>query len=101
MNDYPAGYSKVAGIESLDPDFLIYKKFQWLHNYALLHLQDELSELQAELEAFDQWEDRDGEPRRMASRRLDYGRRDSRRRELMGQIHQKLEQYGKPNHSRS
>ena len=94
MNEYSSGYGKVAGIESLDSDFLIYKKFGWLHNYALLHLQDELNELQEELESFDQWEDRDGEPRRLTSRRLDYGRPESRRRELMISIHQKLQQYG-------
>ena len=96
MSDYIRGYGKVAGIINLDPDFLIYKKFGWLHNYSLLHLQDELNELQEQLEAFDQWENRDGEFRRMTSRRLDYGRQDSRRRELMALIHQKLQQYGKP-----
>ncbi|KAL6713931.1 hypothetical protein ACLMJK_008425 [Lecanora helva] len=93
VDEYPTGYSKVAGIENLDSEFLIYRKFGWLHNYALLHLQDELNELQEELEAYDKWEFRDGQPRRMTSRRLDYGRQESRRKELMSQIHQKLKQY--------
>ena len=95
VNECTQGYGKVAGIENLDPDFLIYKKFGWLHNYALLHRQDELNELQEELEAIDQWEYRDGEPRRMTSRRLDYGRKESKRKELMDKVHLKLEKYGK------
>jgi len=75
-------------------DFLIYRKFGWLHNYALLHLQDELAELQAELESLDLWEERDGDIHRLVSHRLDYGRPKAPRRDLMGKIHKKLAEYG-------
>lgn len=94
MDGFNQGYGKVAGIEDLDPDFLIYRKFGWLHNYALLHLQDELAELQAELERLDEWEFKDGDLTRLVSRRLDYGRPKAPRRELMRKIHAKLAEYG-------
>ncbi|KAL8796959.1 MAG: hypothetical protein Q9195_000730 [Heterodermia aff. obscurata] len=37
LDGYPQGYGKVAAIESCDPNFLIYRKFAWLHNRLLLH----------------------------------------------------------------
>ena len=72
----------------------VFFKFGWLRNYALLHLQDELAALQDELVGFDQWDFRDGDPRRLVSRRLDYDRRDSRRREIVAAMHCKLKEYG-------
>lgn len=71
-----------------------YRKFGWLRNYALLHLQDELAALQDELVEFDKWDFRDGDQRRLVSRRLDYERPDSRRKEIIASVHSKLEEYG-------
>ena len=71
-----------------------YRKFGWLRNYALLHLQDELAALQDELVDFDKWDFRDGDQKRLISRRLDYGRPDSRRREIIAAVHSKLKEYG-------
>ena len=95
VNDFPSGYGKVAAIEDLDSDFLIYKKFGWLRNYALLHLQDELVELQQRLERLDKWEDKDGDYKKLLSRRKDYVKDDSGRKTLVNEIHSKLAQYGK------
>lgn len=92
VNEYPQGYGKVAAIEDLDPDLLVYRKFGWLHNYALLYLQDELTELQNDLESHDRWESRDGDPQLLISRRLNH---DSRRKELIAALHSRLAQYGK------
>ncbi|KAL9075474.1 MAG: hypothetical protein Q9161_001546 [Pseudevernia consocians] len=93
LNDYCSGYGKVAAIENLDSEFLIYRKFGWLRNYALLHLQDELVALQHELAEFDKWEFRDGDQRRLLSRRLDYERPDSIRKEIVAKVHSKLKEY--------
>lgn len=95
VNDFPQGYGKVAAIEDLGSDFLIYRKFGWLHNYALLHLQDELAELQDDLERLDKWDFSDGNPTLLVSRRLDYERHESIRKEIMAKLHDKLAQYGK------
>lgn len=93
LNEYCSGYGKVAAIENLDPDFSIYRKFGWLRNYALLHLQDELAALQHQLVEHDKWEFRDGEQKRLVSRRLDYERPDSVRREIVASVHSKLKEY--------
>ena len=95
VNEYPVGYGKVAGIQGLDTDFLVYRKFGWLHNYALLHLQDELAQLQDDLEILDKLEFSEGNPRRLQSRRLDYNSSEASRKELLGKVHSKLAQYGK------
>lgn len=71
-----------------------YRKFGWLRNYALLHLQDELAALQHQLVEHDKWEFRDGEQKRLVSRRLDYERPDSVRREIVASVHSKLKEYG-------
>ena len=94
MDDYDPGYGKVAAIEDLDGDFLVFRKFGWLHNYALLYLQDELAERQEEIEAFDRWEYRNGDPIRLVSRRKDHAFSNSRRKELVGKLSVILAQYG-------
>ena len=93
MDHYPVGYGKLAAIEDCDPDFLIYRKFGWLRNCALLHLQDELVELEEDLEALDGFEFVE-EPRRLYSRRQNEGPDGIERRELLKQIRSKLAEYG-------
>lgn len=93
LDDYDPGYGKVAAIGDLDGDFLVFRKFGWLHNYALLYLQDELVQQQDEIEAFDRWESRNGDPAKLVSRRKDHAFRESRRKELVGKLHAKLAQY--------
>ncbi len=95
VNQYPAGYGKIAAVEDLDPEFSIYRKFGYLHNYALLYLQDDLAEIQNDLERLDRWEFRDGSPKRLVSRRLDNASENPARKELMEKLHSKLAQYGK------
>ena len=94
--DYPPGYGKVAAIEDMDGDFSIYRKYGWLHHYALLYLQDELAVLQEELETFDKWEAERGDPIKLVSRRSDYAYRgSSRRKKIVTALHEKLAQYGR------
>lgn len=94
MDYHKPGYSKVAAIEDLDADFLVFRKFGWLHNYALLYLQDELVQQQDELERFDRWEHKAGDPTKLVSRRKDQSFHNSRRKELVGKLQAKLAQYG-------
>ena len=93
MDDYPPGYGKLAAIEACDPNFLIYRKFAWLHNRLLLQKQDELYELEQSLERLDQ-SDFAQDPRRLKSRRRDeHVSPSSGRKELLKQIDEKLENY--------
>ena len=94
MDEYPAGYGKIAAVEDLDPEFFICRKFGFLHKYALLYLQDELVEIQEDLERLDKWEFSDGDTKTLVSRRRDRAVGDSRRQDLIARLVAKLKQYG-------
>ncbi|KAK0509127.1 hypothetical protein JMJ35_008498 [Cladonia borealis] len=93
LDEYPAGYGKIAAIADLDSDFLICRKFGFLHKYALLYLQDELVEIEEDLERLDKWEFRDGDPKNLVSRRRDRGLGHEARQKLIARLHAKLKQY--------
>lgn len=94
MDHHEAGYGKVAAFEDCDPSLLIYRKFGWLHNRALLYLQDELSELEEELIGSDSWDFADGDNTRLFSRRVDFAEGStSYRKTLIPQINKKLAEY--------
>lgn len=96
MSEYDPGYGKVAAYEDSDPSFLIYRKFGWLHNRVLLHLQDELVDLEGQLEDFDKWEALTGNPTKLLCRRLDDAvPEESERRTMLKLCHEKLDEYGK------
>lgn len=92
MDKYEKGYPKVAAIQASDPNFLLYKKFAWLHNRVILSVQDELMWLQkrlVELDGFDSQNDW----RKLISRRRDWGL-GTERKYLMHEIEEKLEKFG-------
>ena len=95
MDEYDRGYGKAAAFEDCDPNFLIYRKFGWLHNRVLLHLQDELQELEQKLESFDKWEVSNGDPRKLVHRRIDDNSKHSPRKAILKEVNEKLEEYGK------
>lgn len=95
MSEYERGYGKVAAFEDSDPAFLIYRKFGWLHNRILLHLQDELADLEDQLEDLDRWEVLTGNPKKLLCRRLDDAvPEESERRRLLTLCREKLDEYG-------
>lgn len=95
VDKYKSGYGKVAAFEDSDPSFLMYRKFGWLHNRILLHLQDELVDLEGQLEALDHWEAQTGNPTKLRCRRLDDAVPEkSERRKLLSQCSEKLAEYG-------
>lgn len=95
VSDYGTGYSRLAAFETCDPNFLICRKFSWLHSRLLLHLQDELSQLERELEREDEWEFNSGDRLKLRARRIDCKRPDAKRQVLLTRIHEKLKEYGK------
>ena len=87
----------MAAYEDSDPSFLIYRKFGWLHNRVLLHLQDELVDLEGQLEDLDKWEVLTGNPAKLGCRRLDDAApEESERRKLLIACREKLTEYGEP-----
>ena len=93
VDQYPVGYGKLAAFGNCDPDFLIYRKFGWLRNRALLFLQDELVQLEDDLEALDSYEFIEA-PRRLFSCRQNGGPDGLERRDLHKKIKEKLAEYG-------
>jgi len=92
VDDYWTGYGKLAAIEACDPNFLIYRKFDWLRNRVLLQYQDELVVLENQLEVLDKHDYRN-EVERLTSRRRDEATRP-RRQNLLAEIDKKLADYG-------
>ena len=93
MDTFEAGYPKVAAAEVCDPNFLILRKFDWLHLRVLLRLQDELVELEEDLRELDNFDYGD-DYKKLQSRRRDEGI-DSKRKDLLSQVEQKLAIYGR------
>ena len=91
MDQYPEGYGKLAAFIDCDPNFRIYRKFGWLHNRVLLHIQDELQKLEKELEIVDEWEAKSGDIVKLASRRSDTNKK---RKDIIIAIKEKLDEYG-------
>ncbi|KAL8685523.1 MAG: hypothetical protein Q9218_007709 [Villophora microphyllina] len=92
LDQYVVGYPKVAAYENSDPNFLIYRKFGWLHNRILLYLQDELADLEYRLEKLDKRTFSDENDTQLKSRRLDFADSPTRRT-LVKQITERLEVY--------
>ena len=94
MDEYDEGYGRVAAIENCDPNFLIYRKFGWLHCRTLLHIQDDLQKLERELEKEDERECMYGEAIKLKSRRKDLKGPVQKRQEILAKVHEKLKEYG-------
>ena len=94
MDEYDEGYGRLAAFEDCDPNFLIYRKYGWLHNRLLLHLQDELKKLEEDLERLDKWEFTTGDNKKLRSRRRDSSCPTSQRQALLTILNEKLKDYG-------
>ena len=94
MSDYHPGYGRLAAFEACDPSFLICRKFSWLHTRLLLHLQDELQEMERELERLDKHDHQRGDELMLRASREDRKRPKAQRPKLLLRIHEKLKEYG-------
>ncbi|RBR26062.1 uncharacterized protein FIESC28_01090 [Fusarium coffeatum] len=88
LEDYRQGYPRLASFLTLDRNFSILKRYDFLHMRSLLDLQDQLSELQDQLKRCDELE-----PVQLglSSRRQDS---NNTRRDLLQRIRSTLEVYG-------
>ena len=95
VDKFSPGYGAVAAYMDTDPGFKIFRKYGWLHNFALLELQDELQQLEGLLEKCLKREEEYGYKPHLSSRRLDMKSNKKNSREgLMTKIKAKLVQYG-------
>lgn len=91
VEHYRQGYPRLAAFLNVDKDFTILKRFDNLHMRCLLEQQDQLFELETEL---NQCDDAENTQLYLSSRRQDL---NQRRRELLEQVKEGLQAYGKGN----
>ncbi|GAB1211705.1 hypothetical protein ATERTT37_000829 [Aspergillus terreus] len=109
----PSGYGLLAWrlssstMDSKEPRLPpLYRRFEDLNHRVLLHLQDEISQLEEDLRVLDDYDEmhrvstaeQEGSKKMPASRRMDvqaqvYSSLHYRREEVMGQLTHKIEQY--------
>ncbi|CAO1598600.1 hypothetical protein XANCAGTX0491_002361 [Xanthoria calcicola] len=92
IDDHPKGYPKLAAFMNSSDNFLMCRRFDFLHTRVLLHRQDELAEMEKALMAMDD-EDEDLDQLSLESRRRDDQRPEPSRKSLMKKIDGKLKDY--------
>lgn len=90
--DAPPGYPMLARFISSHEDGYIFREFRYLQSRTLLHMQDELRELERKLHLMDQY-DLKHRPLFLKTREVDDTRLRVRGR-LMAEIAEKLKKYG-------
>lgn len=98
VDDHPVGYPQLAAFLDCDENFLMCRRFGFLHSRVLLYRQDELSYLENKLIGMDD-EDKVDLPTALKSRKVDEDRVDIEeeqytRKYLINTIDQKLKEYG-------
>lgn len=102
VEQYPIGFAKFAAWMNCDENFLIARRYGWLHNRVMMFRSSELHELELTLESVD--EELRGEGKYDALRdheSFKYGEAGVRRTQLIQDIDDKLAQYGNPSHATS
>ncbi|KAI4132139.1 MAG: hypothetical protein LQ338_000893 [Usnochroma carphineum] len=93
IDDHPLGYPKLAAFMSSDPNFLMCRRFAFLHSRVLLHRQDQLAEMEKQLLGMDD-EDCELDELALQSRRRDDQRpEEPSRTSLIDKIDNKLKDY--------
>lgn len=95
LEDYPAGFPRFAAWMNCDENFLMTRRYGWLHNRVMLYRQSELRELETQLQMCDAGDHEDQDPALRDHRMFARGDAGEYRKKLMQQIDEKLEQYGK------
>lgn len=97
VDDHPKGYPQFAAFMNCDDNFLMCRRFGFLHDRVLLYRQDELTQLERDLVEMDSL-DAEEDPLSLQSRKRDDAREfELTRKGLIDKIDSKLKQYGKTN----
>lgn len=94
VDDHPEGYPQLAALLNCDENFLMCRRFGFLHSRVLLYRQDELYQLERRLLALDEADAKET-PLVLKSRRADNEQDEQQvRKMLIGKIDEKLKDYG-------
>ncbi|KAM3416514.1 hypothetical protein BST61_g8104 [Cercospora zeina] len=93
LEDYPQGFPRFAAWMNCDENFLMTRRYGWLHNRVMLYRQSELSALEIQLQDCDEDAEKSQDPALVDHRMFARGDDGERRTELIQQIDEKLEQY--------
>jgi len=91
IDDHPNGYPRLAALLNSDENFLICRKYGFLHNRVLLYRQDELRELEQKLLSMDKAAGKTDDT--MLKCRMREQRASDDRRHLINEIDDKLKEY--------
>lgn len=97
VEECPAGYPRLAAFLDSDPNFMVFRRFGFLHTRVLLNKQDELRVLEKQLDNIDQ-EDAREKPKLLKCRERDMRQESTdekkSRQALLQEIEGKLTEYG-------
>ena len=94
VDDFFDGYPKLAAFMESDANFMEFRQYKYLRIRRLLHMQAELKEMEDQLSHLDA-QDAEHDEINLKSRDRDDKQKWPRRKELLEDIHCKLDQYGK------
>ena len=92
VGSYQKGYARLAAYLECDANFSIVRKYGWLHNRVLLHLQAELGRLERGLQELDDRQIQRGPYKERVGLWCD-GRDKTERKEMLAEIKTKLAEY--------
>jgi hypothetical protein len=92
VKECPEGYPRLAAFLDSDESFMLYRRFGFLQSRILLHMQDELRELEGDLDLMDR-RDQKRRPGMLKSRQDD-DQDSNRRKEKISEIAKKFNEYG-------
>ncbi|PPJ50711.1 hypothetical protein CBER1_07695 [Cercospora berteroae] len=93
LEDYPKGFPRFAAWMNCDENFLMTRRYGWLHNRVMLYRQSELRQLEIKLQLCDEGDEESKDPALVDHRMFARGDAGEYRKELIQQIDEKLEQY--------
>jgi hypothetical protein len=93
VDDHPNGYPRLAAFQNSDENFLICRKYGFLHNRVLLYRQDELRQLETELLQLDRKTQKSDDTRLKSRMREESVLNEYERKGLINRIDDKLKEY--------
>lgn len=94
LEEYPDGFPRFAAWMNLDENFLLTRRYGWLHNRVMMFHQSQLHDLEVQLEAVDEDLATEEAGALASHQTFVQGVEGEEREALMLEIDKKLEQYG-------